>query len=62
MFKNYAPYKPGLPNDFGKFSPGFQNLFQVSKITRFRVYFQFKIKFKVKKNCVKQYNDIEKIS
>ena len=38
----------GLPNVFGKFFPGFQNFFKVFKVTRFRVNFWFKIKFKVK--------------
>ena len=43
---------PGLPLVFGKFSPDFQNFFQVFESTRFWIYFWFKIKFKVK-NCVK---------
>ena len=40
---------------FGKFSSGFQNFFQAFKITCFRVYFQFKMKYRVKMvmlNCL----------
>ena len=39
----------GLPNVFGKFSPGFQNFLEVFKSTHFWFYFQFKAKFKIRK-------------